>query len=91
MLVEQCQPLRDSSLQNQEEQWHYEEMEYGLQEHNYVSHRETDSQMAYVRVKQEVRVNLSSRQIYSLVYVILILKCASLFYRMMMIPLCSQS
>ncbi|KAK2815665.1 hypothetical protein Q5P01_026132 [Channa striata] len=47
MLVEQCQPLRNSSLQNQEQQWCYEKMEYGFQAHNYVT------LMADVQVKQE--------------------------------------
>ncbi|XP_067354311.1 uncharacterized protein [Channa argus] len=53
MLVEQCQTVRDSSLQNQDQQWCYEAMEYGFQEHNYVTQNQGDSQMADVQVKQE--------------------------------------
>ncbi|XP_040002404.1 mucin-6 [Xiphias gladius] len=53
MRVEQCQPLRNSSLQNQHKQCSYEEMEYGLHEHNYETHGEGNSQMAFILVKQE--------------------------------------
>ncbi|XP_056227413.1 serine-rich adhesin for platelets-like isoform X2 [Seriola aureovittata] len=53
MLVEQCQPLRNSSLQNQQQQCSYEEMEYGLHEDNYGTHEEGNSQMAFILVKQE--------------------------------------
>lgn len=69
MLVEQCQPLRNPSLQNQQQQCRYEEMEYSLQEHNYGTRGEGNSQTTFIFVKQEVRVYLSSRQIYSYVYV----------------------
>lgn len=54
LLVEQCQPLGHSSLQNHEQQCGYEEMEYSLQEHDYVAHGEGNSQMAFILVKQEV-------------------------------------
>ncbi|XP_071359310.1 uncharacterized protein [Trachinotus anak] len=53
MLVEQCLPLRNSSLQNRQQQCSYEEMEYGLQEHNFETHGEGNSQMAFILVKQE--------------------------------------
>ncbi|KAG7214478.1 hypothetical protein INR49_022990 [Caranx melampygus] len=53
MLVEQCQPLRNSSLQNQPQQ-SYEEKEYGLQEHNYEIHGDGNPHMAFIFVKQEV-------------------------------------
>lgn len=43
MLVEQCQPPRNSSLQNQPQQ-SYEEKDYGLREHNYGIHGEGNSQ-----------------------------------------------
>ncbi|KAM8879384.1 uncharacterized protein AB9W97_014775 [Spinachia spinachia] len=50
MLVEQCQPLRPSSQQNQEQQCTYEKMVYSLPDHTY---GEGTTQMAYVLVKQE--------------------------------------
>ncbi|TDH16511.1 hypothetical protein EPR50_G00020200 [Perca flavescens] len=53
VLVEQCQPLRHS-LQNQEQQCRYEEVEYySLQDHNY---GEPNTQRPIVLVKQEVCV-----------------------------------
>lgn len=54
MLVEQCQPLRHSSLHNQKQLSSYEGMEYILQDHNYDTHGEGDSQMGLLLVKQEV-------------------------------------
>ncbi|KAE8301064.1 hypothetical protein D5F01_LYC01217 [Larimichthys crocea] len=53
MLVEQCQPLRHSSLHNQKQLSSYEGMEYILQDHNYDTHGEGDSQMGLLLVKQE--------------------------------------
>ncbi|XP_035856534.1 mucin-17 isoform X3 [Sander lucioperca] len=54
VLVEQCQPLRHSSLQNQEQQCRYEEIEYySLQDHNY---GEPNTQRPFILVKQEVCV-----------------------------------
>ncbi|XP_050926786.1 mucin-5AC isoform X2 [Lates calcarifer] len=53
MLVEQCQPLRNPSLQNQQQQCRYEEMEYSLQEHNYGTRGEGNSQTTFIFVKQE--------------------------------------
>ncbi|XP_028996213.1 mucin-2 isoform X1 [Betta splendens] len=53
MVVEQCEPLSDLSLQNQKEQWLFEDINHGLQEHDYVSHRNAHSHMAYIQVKQE--------------------------------------
>ncbi|XP_035515875.1 uncharacterized protein LOC118326852 [Morone saxatilis] len=53
MLVEQCPPLRESSLQNRAQQCGYEEMEYALQDHNYETHGERNSQMTFILVKQE--------------------------------------
>ncbi|XP_051241381.1 mucin-5AC [Dicentrarchus labrax] len=53
MLVEQCPPLRESSLQNQAQQCGYEEKEYALQDHNYESQGERNSQMTFILVKQE--------------------------------------
>ncbi|XP_037619343.1 mucin-3A [Sebastes umbrosus] len=50
VLVEQCQPLRHSSSQNQEQQCSYEQMEYSLQDHTY---GEGTTQMAFILVKQE--------------------------------------
>ncbi|KAF1395601.1 hypothetical protein PFLUV_G00013240 [Perca fluviatilis] len=53
VLVEQCQPLRHS-LQNQEQQCRYEEVEYySLQDHNY---GEPNTQRPIILVKQEVCV-----------------------------------
>lgn len=60
ILVEQCQPLRRSSLQNQKQQCSYEEMEYALKEHNYETHGEENSQMAFICVKQEDDSSLQS-------------------------------
>ncbi|XP_068444957.1 uncharacterized protein [Clinocottus analis] len=53
ILVEQCQPLRHSSLQNQEQQCSYEPMEYSLQDHTY---GEGTTQMAFILVKRETVV-----------------------------------
>ncbi|KAG8015080.1 hypothetical protein GBF38_022366, partial [Nibea albiflora] len=53
MLVEQCQPLRHSSLHNHKQVSDYEGMEYILQDHNYDTHGEGDSQMGTLLVKQE--------------------------------------
>ncbi|XP_042340992.1 uncharacterized protein LOC121941992 isoform X2 [Plectropomus leopardus] len=50
VLVEQCQPLRHSSFQNQERQCSYEGIGYSLQDHNY---GEGTAQMAFLLVKQE--------------------------------------
>ncbi|XP_069021988.1 uncharacterized protein [Embiotoca jacksoni] len=49
MVVEQCQPVE----QNQEQQFAYEEGEHSLQEHNYFTHGEANSEIAYIVVKQE--------------------------------------
>ncbi|XP_038570272.1 mucin-5AC isoform X1 [Micropterus salmoides] len=51
MLVEQCQQLRHSSLQNQEQRCGYQE--YALQGHNNDTYGEENSQMAFILVKQE--------------------------------------
>ncbi|XP_034716509.1 uncharacterized protein LOC117937002 isoform X2 [Etheostoma cragini] len=54
VLVEQCQPLRHSSLQNQEQQCRHEEIEYySLQDHNY---GEPNTQRPFILLKQEVCV-----------------------------------
>ncbi|XP_032384035.1 mucin-2 isoform X6 [Etheostoma spectabile] len=54
VLVEQCQPLRHSSLENQEQQCRHEEIEYySLQDHNY---GEPNTQRPFILVKQEVCV-----------------------------------
>ncbi|XP_037327449.2 uncharacterized protein LOC119217697 [Pungitius pungitius] len=50
MLVEQCEPLRPSSRQNQEQQSTYKKMEYSLQDHTYGA---GTTQMALMFVKQE--------------------------------------
>ncbi|XP_031720442.1 mucin-5AC-like [Anarrhichthys ocellatus] len=57
-LVEQCQPLH-SSLQNQEQQCSYEQMEYSLQDHTY---GEGTTQMTFILVKQEDSYDDSSQQ-----------------------------
>ncbi|GLD61033.1 mucin-5AC-like isoform X1 [Lates japonicus] len=62
MLVEQCQPLRNPSLQNQQQQCRYEEMEYSLQEHNYGTRGEGNSQTTFILVKQEESFDDSSLQ-----------------------------
>ncbi|XP_054460316.1 uncharacterized protein LOC129095785 [Anoplopoma fimbria] len=59
ILVEQCQPLRHSSLQNQEQQCSYEQTESSLQDHTY---GEGTSQMAFILIKQEDSYDDSSRQ-----------------------------
>ncbi|XP_034399959.1 proteoglycan 4 [Cyclopterus lumpus] len=59
ILVEQCQPLRHSSLQNQEQQGSCEQMEHSLQDHTYV---EGTTQMAFILVKQEDSYDDSSQQ-----------------------------
>ncbi|KAM9363594.1 uncharacterized protein ABDE67_017977 [Symphorus nematophorus] len=46
MLIEQCQPL-------QNQQCGYEELEYALQEHDYDTRGEGNSQLAFIVVKQE--------------------------------------
>nr|XP_020451773.1 mucin-5AC-like isoform X2 [Monopterus albus] len=53
MLVEQCQPLGETSLQHQELQRSYEKINYSLQEHNYVAHRDASSHMTLITVKDE--------------------------------------
>lgn len=63
--MEQCQPLVESAQQNhdqqnQEQQGTHDFMGYTWQEHNYVSNGDDDSKMAFVLVKQEVRVNFGS-------------------------------
>lgn len=55
MLVEQCQPL-----QNQRQQHGSEEVHYALQEHDYESHGEEHSQMAFILVKQEVSAYMAA-------------------------------
>lgn len=65
MLVEQCQPLRYSSLQNQEQQSGYEEMKYALPEYNYETQGERNAQMEFILVKQEVCLYLSSKLSFS--------------------------
>ncbi|KAK9539636.1 hypothetical protein VZT92_002139 [Zoarces viviparus] len=59
MLVEQCQPLVHSSLQNQEQQCSYEQMEHSLQDHTY---GEGTTQMTFIIVKQEDSYDDSSQQ-----------------------------
>ena len=61
MLIEQCQPL-------QHQQYGYEEMEYALQEHDYDTRGEGNSQMALLVIKQEVHVYFSSKQMYFSIY-----------------------
>lgn len=68
ILVEQCQPLKLSSLQNQKHH-SYQDMVYALQEHDYETRGEGNSQMAFILVKQEVRVYLGGKQIYFSIYV----------------------
>lgn len=59
VLVEQCQPLQLSSLQNQKHHC-YQKMVYALQEHDYESPEEV--QMAFILAKREVRTYLMSKQ-----------------------------
>lgn len=66
ILVEQSQPLR-LSLQNQKHH-SYQNMVYALQEHDYETCGEGNSQMAFILVKQEVRVYLGSKQIGKQIY-----------------------
>ncbi|KAM6942200.1 uncharacterized protein PEZ65_004104 [Lycodopsis pacificus] len=59
MLVEQCQTLVHSSLQNQEQQCSHEQMEHSLQDHTY---GEGTTQMTFILVKQEDSYDDSSQQ-----------------------------
>ncbi|XP_047432265.1 uncharacterized protein LOC125000686 [Mugil cephalus] len=61
VLVEQSQPLRHSSTQSKEQQYAYERMEYGLQDHNGVTHEEGNSQMSFILVKQEESLSNSTQ------------------------------
>lgn len=67
ILVEQCEPLRLSSLQNQRHH-SYQDMVYALQEHDYETHGEGDSQMAFIVVKQEVRVSYCRKTYFPLYF-----------------------
>lgn len=63
--MEQCQPLVESPQQNQYQQNQEQEGThdfpgYTWQEHNYVSNGDGHSKMAFILVKQEVRVNFGS-------------------------------
>lgn len=58
ILVEQCQSLRHSSLQNQEQQGRSEPMSYSLQDHTY---GEGTTQMAFILVKQEDSYDVSAQ------------------------------
>lgn len=87
MLVEQCQPLRYSSLQNQEQQCGYEEMRYALQEYNYETHGERNSQVDFILVKQEVRVYLSSKHSF---FHLCLLKIGSIATQLMIIIVCRK-
>ncbi|XP_041640146.1 proteoglycan 4 isoform X2 [Cheilinus undulatus] len=53
MLVEQCEPLRPSSWQNQEQQCENSAMQYVWQEHNYESRGKRNSRTGLLLEKQE--------------------------------------
>ncbi|XP_042288102.1 zinc finger protein 687b-like isoform X4 [Thunnus maccoyii] len=60
MLVEQCQPLRHSSWQNQEQQCGYEEMEQCLQKDQ--DYEERNSLMPLVKKEEEIEPTVVCRQ-----------------------------
>ncbi|KAM4750127.1 uncharacterized protein FYW61_000302 isoform 2-T2 [Anableps anableps] len=53
ILVEECEPLMRRELERHGQQYSYEWNNYSLQEHNYVSFRDKNSQMEFVVVKKE--------------------------------------
>uniref|UniRef100_UPI0037E78CE8 uncharacterized protein n=1 Tax=Semicossyphus pulcher TaxID=241346 RepID=UPI0037E78CE8 len=63
MLVEQCEPLRLSSLQNQGHQCDYDAMQYVWQEHNYENRGDRNSQMALI-LKQEGSIHSPQQSVF---------------------------
>ncbi|XP_023189776.1 uncharacterized protein LOC102225017 [Xiphophorus maculatus] len=53
ILVEECEPLMRTDLERHGQQSNYNWNNYSLQEHNYVSYRDRNSQMEIVVVKEE--------------------------------------
>ncbi|XP_043971073.1 uncharacterized protein LOC122830084 [Gambusia affinis] len=53
ILVEECEPLMRTELERHGQQCNHKWNNYSLQEHNYVSYRDRNSQMEFVVVKEE--------------------------------------
>ncbi|XP_007544392.1 uncharacterized protein LOC103132521 [Poecilia formosa] len=56
ILVEECEPLMRRELESHGQQCSYKWNNHSLQEHNYVSYRDRNSQMEFVVVKEESQV-----------------------------------